>query len=179
MSADKKPSEQPRLPLVDVPADVREKIVSLGGNPELNLYKTLASHPSLLSAWVDFAYSIRRDCTTSRQLRELMILRGAQLCQCEYERFQHEQMAKQCGLSSEKVAALDRWNDSPLFTEDERLALTLMENVIEHGGKLSDELDQQLKQHFTNAEYVELVLTAGFYAMVPRVLTALQIPVEK
>ena len=36
-----------------------------------------------------------------------------------------------------------------------------------------------LRKHFRSSEIVELVLTARFYAMVPRVLNALRVPIEK
>lgn len=39
-------------------------------------------------------------------------------------------------------------------------------------------MHHELTQHFTDAERVELVLTAGFYAMVPRVLDACRVPIE-
>lgn len=172
-------TEQPRLTLTDVPENLQEKILSLGGNPNLNLYKTLAHHPTLLSSWIDFAYSLRHDCRTSRQLRELMILRGAQLCQSNYEWFQHEQMAKQCGITMDKINAIQQWRESSLFDARERIVLTLMEVLIDNGGKMTDELDQELKKHFPDDEYLELVLTGSFYAMVPRVLTSLRIPIEK
>jgi alkylhydroperoxidase family enzyme len=172
-------NRQPRLPLKDVPQEIQEKIISLGGNPNLNLYKTLSSNPTLLSSWVDFAYSLRHNCTTSRQIRELMILRGAQLCHSQYEWFQHEQMAKQCGISKEKIDSVKEWQTSSLFDEKEKVALELMESLIQNGGKMNDKLDEQLKKHFTEAEYLELILTGSFYAMVPRVLEALQIPTEK
>jgi alkylhydroperoxidase family enzyme len=171
-------NRQPRLPLKDVPTDLQEKIVNLGGNPNLNLYKILSNNPALLSSWIDFAYSLRHNCTTSRQIRELMILRGAHLCNSQYELFQHEKMAKQCGISQEKIDAINEWEKSELFDEKEKLAIELMESLVKNRGKMNDQLDEQLKQHFTEAEYVELVLTGSFYVMVPTVLEALQIPTE-
>jgi hypothetical protein len=35
-----------------------------------------------------------------------------------------------------------------------------------------------LRQQFDAAEYVELVVTAAFYTMVPQVVSALRVPVE-
>ena len=37
----------------------------------------------------------------------------------------------------------------------------------------------ELKKHFSASEIIELALTAGFYAMVPRFLNALRIPIEQ
>ncbi|CAF1455594.1 unnamed protein product [Adineta ricciae] len=170
---------QSRLPLKDVPLDLQEKIVELNGNPNLNLYKVLSNNPILLSSWIDFAYSLRRNCTTSRQLRELMILRGAQLCQSEYEWFQHEQMAKQCGISEEKINAVKHWKTNSLFDEKEKVVLELMESLVLNKGKITDQFDEKLKKYFTESEYLELILTGSFYIMVPTVLETLQIPTEK
>ncbi|CAF1293947.1 unnamed protein product [Rotaria sp. Silwood1] len=169
---------QARLPLKDVPIELQQKIVALDGKPDLNLYKVLSNNPTLLSSWIDFAYSLRRNCTTSRQLRELMILRGAQLCNSQYEWFQHEKMAKQCGILIEKINSIQEWQKSSLFDEKEKVVLELMESLIQNRGTISEELDKQLKKHFTEAEYLELILTGSFYVMVPTVLKALQIPIE-
>ncbi|CAF4444947.1 unnamed protein product, partial [Rotaria magnacalcarata] len=89
-------------------------------------------------------------------LRELMILRGAQLCNSQYEWFQHEQMAKQCGITIEKVNSIKEWRQNSLFDDKEKVALDLMESLIQNGGAISEELDKQLKQYFTEAEYLEL-----------------------
>jgi alkylhydroperoxidase family enzyme len=176
--AEKDNNRQPRLPFKDVPSDVQEKIVSLGGNPNLNLYKILANNPTLLSTWTDFAYSLRLNCTTPRQTRELMILRGAQLCHSEYEWFQHEKMAKACGISQEKIDSINEWQTSSRFDEKEKIAIELMEALVQNKGKINQQLDEQLKKHFTEAEYLELVLTGSFYTMVPTLLEALQVPIE-
>lgn len=176
--AEKDENLQARLPFKDIPEELKQKVVNLGGKPDINLYKILSNNPIFLSSWIDFAYSLRLNCTTSRQLRELMILRGAQLCQCQYEWFQHEQMAKQCGLDIDKINAIQEWRKSSLFDEKEKVVLDLMESLVQNGGAITDELDKQLKQYFTEAEYLELILTGSFYVMVPTVLKALKIPIE-
>jgi alkylhydroperoxidase family enzyme len=43
---------------------------------------------------------------------------------------------------------------------------------------VTDAVHDELARHFSEPERVELVLTAGFYAMVPRVLDACRVPVE-
>lgn len=41
-----------------------------------------------------------------------------------------------------------------------------------------DEVIEELGRHFDHAQRVELTVTAAFYAMVPRILDALRVPVE-
>ncbi|CAF2167275.1 unnamed protein product, partial [Rotaria magnacalcarata] len=102
----------------------------------------------------------------------------AQLCNSQYEWFQHEQMAKQCGITIEKVNSIKEWRQNSLFDDKEKVALDLMESLIQNGEAISEELDKQLKQYFTEAEYLELILTGSFYVMGPTVLKALRIQAE-
>ena len=159
-----------RLPYAELDPTLTEHITTLGGRV-LNLYRLLGNHPRLLEAWIDFAYTLRRACTTSRVLRELMILRTAQLAESEYEWHQHRIMAREAGVPDEKVEALEGWRESPLFDARERAALALTEELV--AGRLSDETHAAVMREFSHSEYVELVLTATFYVMVPRVLDAI------
>ena len=169
---------QARLPFQEVPAKIRQKLIDLGGVPDLNLHRILSNHPILLSSWIDFAYSLRHNCTSSRQFRELMILRGAQLGNAKYQWSQHEPMARESGISLEKIDSIKEWEKSSLFDEKEKVVLKLMEALFQKGGQISVELDRQLKNYFTEAEYLELILTGSFYVHVSTMLNALQIPVE-
>ncbi|MDQ2966447.1 MAG: carboxymuconolactone decarboxylase family protein [Chloroflexota bacterium] len=163
------------VPLVDVPASIETRLAELGGRP-VNLYRALANHPDLLAAWIEFAWSIRQKPGTPRRLRELMIVHGAALTGCEYELAHHRVMAGRSGVSEEELGALAGWRASADFSPAERAALALMEAMVE--GSVSDAVNFELARHFNAAERVELVLTAGLYCMVPRVIDALRVPLE-
>ena len=167
---------KPRLPLKEIDERNKKRIRELNGE-FLNLYRVLGHHANLLSAWIEFAYTLRRDCTTARTLRELMILRGAQLEGSAYEWHQHRRWARQQGVPPEQIEDLFFWRESPRFSDAECAALALTEAMME--GDVSDDVYATLGKHFTPSEIVELALTAGFYAMVPRVLNALKVPIEE
>jgi alkylhydroperoxidase family enzyme len=161
---------------VEIPEANKQRIRALDGE-FLNLYKIIGHNPTMLTGWIEFAYSLRRDCTTPRTLRELMILRGAQLCNSAYEWHQHKRMARKCGVPPAQVEDLMMWRESPRYSDAERAALAFTEAMM--GGETSDEVFDELKKHFNPSEIIELALTAGFYAMVPRFLNALRIPIEQ
>ena len=165
-----------RIPLTSIRPEIQKKLDALGGKPH-NLYKLLAHQPQLLSAWIDFAYTLRRDCITSRKLRELMILRGAQLSSSEYEWKHHLKMAKEAGISEEQISQLSNWSHASIYTKKEKAALKFMESII--SGQVPDSVSSDMLLQFTPSEYVELTLTASFYSMVPRVLDSLQVPLEE
>lgn len=168
------PTDTP-IPLMDLEGKLGERVAGLGAH-QVNLYRSLAHAPELLDAWIDFAWALRRKCTTSRSLRELMILRTAVVMRSEYEWHQHRRMAADAGISPEKVLALAAWQVSDLFDEPEKAALMLTDAMLT--GNVPDAVHAALARHFDEEQRVELVLTAGFYAMVPRVLDALRVPVE-
>ena len=157
-----------RLPLTEIPTDIAEHIQTLGGKP-LNLYKVLANNPTLLKAWVDFAYQLRNG-ETSRALREIMILRTAQLANSEYELAQHLIMAQKAGVSSLQIEQLFQWPHSQAFSTIEKAALSFTEAIFHN--QMTDEIYQGLAQHFNDKKMIELLLTASFYCMVPRFLQA-------
>lgn len=164
------------LPLREPHPAAAEKIAQLGAR-QLNLYRALATAPHMLDAWLQFAWSVRDDCTTPRLLREFMILRTANVMRSDYEWHQHKDMAHRAGASTEQVEAISAWQTSDCFSEQERAALMLTDAILT--GYVDDSVHQELARHFSDQERIELVVTAGFYAMVPRVLDALQVPIEE
>lgn len=163
------------MPLVDVPAPVAARLEELGGRP-INLYRALANHPDLLAAWIEIAWAVRQKPEQPRALRELMIVRTAQLAECEYELVHHLALARRFGVSGEKLDRLPVWRSSDLFDERERAALDLAEAVV--AGSVPDQVAGLALERFGVRGYLELAMTAALYCMVPRLLSALRVPLE-
>ena len=154
---------------------LKKRLEELWGTPP-NLYRGLANHPKIIAAWTEFANTLRHGSRTPRALRELVILRGAQLSASEYEWAQHLKMARKAGVREGQIAALTSWRSSPEFDDKEKAALSIAEAVTR--GQVSDEVYRQAMRHFDHHDYVELAVTAAFYAMVARALDALGIQLE-
>src|SRR5687767_14403492 len=165
-----------RVPNAGFSPALEARLKELWGSP-VNLYKALGNHEPLAAAWTEFANAIRHDSRTPRDLRELMILRTAQLARSEYEWAHHLRMARKAGVSEERIAALADWRSSKAFDAKERAALALTESVM--ACNVTDAVHAEVKRHFSDAEFVELSLTAGFYAMVSRMLDALRVELDE
>ncbi len=165
----------PRTPLADFAPPLKQRLVELWGTPP-NLYKALGNHPELVAAWAEFSKTLRHETRTPRALRELVILRGAQVMRSEYEWAQHLAMARKAGVSEVKIRNLESWRTSSEFTEHEKAALALAEAVTE--GRVSDDVYKLARKHFDDHDYVELALVAAFYAMVGRMLDAMGVELE-
>jgi alkylhydroperoxidase family enzyme len=61
-----------------------------------------------------------------------------------------------------KLMAVTGWRDSALFTEPERLALDYAERMTITGQSVDEALFARLKQHYTEAQLVELTAAVAF-----------------
>jgi alkylhydroperoxidase family enzyme len=165
----------PRVPLADFEPQLKKRLEELWGTPP-NLYKALGNHPQLVAAWTEFSKTLRYDTRTPRALRELVILRGAQLMGSEYEWAQHLAMARKAGVREAQLRSLSTWKTSPEFDAREKAALALGEAVTQ--GRVSDEVHALAMKEFGPHDYVEIAVVAAFYAMVGRMLDALGVELE-
>jgi alkylhydroperoxidase family enzyme len=164
-----------RVPMAEFAPELQRRLESLWGKP-VNLYRALGNQPALVAAWTEFFNSVRHESRTPRNLREIMILRTAQLANSEYEWAHHLVMARKAGVREEQIAELSTWRDSRQFDARERAALALTEAVT--ACRMTDEVHAEAKRHFSDADYVELCLTASAYAMVARMLDALGVELD-
>ena len=165
----------PRVPLADFEPQLKRRVEELWGTPP-NLYKALANHPRLVAAWTEFSKTLRHDTRTPRALRELVILRGAQLMRSEYEWAQHLAMARKAGISEAKIRNLSAWRTSPEFDAREKAALALGEAVTQ--GEVTESVYAEAMRHFDHHDYVEIAIVAAVYVMVGRMLDAMGVELE-
>jgi 4-carboxymuconolactone decarboxylase len=147
------------------------------GIPASELYRVLANHPDALTVWTDFAWGLRRLETTPRSLRELLILRAVQHTGARYAWRDHVPMARAAGVAEAAIAALADWRESDRFDDATRAALAFADELIEFGVAQDAQL-ADLARFYSDEQVIELVLTVAFYAMVPRVLNALRVPLS-
>lgn len=144
-----------------------------------NLYRVLGLSPPLLRAWLDFAWPLRLHARTPRKVRELLILRGAQVSETEYEWVHHVQMALAAGVTQAQIDALAVWEHSALFTRQEKAVIRLAEELTRGPSASPGCIDSLKQQGFGDADLVELVLTGSFYVCVSRFLKSMDVELEK
>lgn len=148
------------------------------GIPVPNLYRVIGHSPPLLRAWLDFAWPLRLHAKTSRRVRELLILRGAQVSGARYEWVHHAAMALAAGVSQAQIDALDVWEASTLFSAEEKAVLRLADEVTRGPAASSDCIVALGQCGYDAAGIVELTLTASFYVCVSRFLQSMEVELE-
>lgn len=165
----------PSVPFRDVAGRPAELLKEFGADVS-DLYRALANNEEFLAIWIGMAWGLRTRAETPRALRELMILRCAHVQGAAYQWDDHTIMALAAGASPAQIDAVQEWRRSELFDEDEVAALSLTDEMLT--GRVSDETLSLLEDCFAPAERIELIMTAGFYCMVPRVLDALRLSTD-
>ena len=94
-----------------------------------------------------------------KKLKELIKVRASELNGCEYCVGFHTKDALKIGETEERIHALNHWQDSSLFSPEERAALALTEAmtlIAEH--HVSDEIYNEVRQYYDEQQTAELMM---------------------
>jgi AhpD family alkylhydroperoxidase len=93
------------------------------------------------------------------RLLHLVKTRASQINGCAYCLDMHTKDARAEGESEQRLYALDAWRETPFFDERERAALEWTEAVTRVADtRVPDEVYERVRQHFSDADLVDLTL---------------------
>ncbi|HUK25991.1 MAG TPA: carboxymuconolactone decarboxylase family protein [Terriglobales bacterium] len=93
------------------------------------------------------------------KLLNLISLRASQMNGCAYCLDMHWKDLKAAGESDQRLYSLDAWRETPFYSERERAALAWTEAVTNiQQGHVADEVYEEVRQHFSEKELVDLTL---------------------
>jgi alkylhydroperoxidase family enzyme len=158
-----------RIPLVDVesaPEDVQKALQALPVS--LNIFRMMAHASTSFRPLMALGSSILTAQQLDPELREYAILLGARTYNGRYEWIQHIPIAEACGATKEQLAALEKGDlRSSIFDVKEQAFLAFVDESAREV-RCSDATFAAMKQHFSDREIVETILTIGFYQMLAR-----------
>ncbi|MBB1600376.1 carboxymuconolactone decarboxylase family protein [Variovorax sp. UMC13] len=166
-----------RIPYADTDNEatrpLAQRIVAERGSI-LHLYQMLLHSPPVAQGWLGYLTAIRQQSTLSGAVREMVIIRVAQINRAPYEADQHIPIALKEGVPAEKLDALEHWADSPLFDATERAVLAYTD-AMTRDVQVDDAVFASVAEAYAPQQLVELTATIAAYNMVSRFLEALQI----
>jgi AhpD family alkylhydroperoxidase len=112
--------------------------------------------PLLLAGYSAFELATQRSKRVDAHIKELAEIKAAALVGCEWCLDIGAMIADRSGIPAEKVREINRHRESEHFTELERLVLDYTEAMTRTPVEVSDELVAQLREHFDDAQLVEL-----------------------
>lgn len=147
--------------------------------PDLNIFHMLAHAETALAPSLELGGTILSRLELDPVSRELVILLVAKLSEADYEWVQHVGIAEAIGIPGESVAAIERADfDSPALDERSRALLRFTEQATTYP-RVSNETFANLRALFSPREIVETLMVIGYYLMLARVMTVLDIELDE
>jgi NAD(P)-dependent dehydrogenase (short-subunit alcohol dehydrogenase family)/alkylhydroperoxidase family enzyme len=138
------------------------------------LFTTLARHRRLFRAWLLFGGALMPGGSLPRSDTELVILRVAHNCDCEYERRHHERLALAAGLDAHDVERIRSGPTAPGWSARQSLLLRAADELHERR-TLPDELFAELGGVLTEVELIELLMLVGHYELLAMTISSLRV----
>ncbi len=168
-----------RMPYADLataPEHVRDTFAQLP--VALNIFRMMAHAESNFRPLLRLGSAILAKQKLSARLREIAILRVAQLSAARYEWVQHVPIAAAAGVTQAQIDALERGDiDAECLAADDQLVLRFTTEVLRHV-RASDPVFEAMRRRFTPQEIVELILAIGFYMTMARLMETTGVDLE-
>jgi alkylhydroperoxidase family enzyme len=150
---------------------------AIGSGPP-NLFTTLARHRRLFLPWLWFAGMLMPRGRLPRKDTEIVILRVAHNCRCEYEWSHHERIAQTVGLAADDVQRVREGPVAHGFSERQSLLLRATDELHRRRDITSRTWDG-LRRILSDVELIELCMLVGHYEMLAMTLNALRVQPDR
>jgi AhpD family alkylhydroperoxidase len=166
----------PEIPLPSDEELTPEHRALLARLPPLNVFRMVAGAPAALRPFMALGSAVLSTALDARR-REIAVLRVAQATNARYEWVQHEQLARNSGVSESEIAAIG--SEERVTSLDEECNLICrVADEISRDVRLSDKALEQIAERYGPREASELILLVSYYNMVSRFLESTRVEVE-
>ncbi len=115
--------------------------------------------PPILQASNGLGRAITQSARLTPLLRNLAMLRVAQMTECPFRMDSLAAMCQQSGASAEQIRAVAFVRESELFSAAEKAALAMAEAMTSTPVEVPDDVFAEAQRHFSHEQLVELVAT--------------------
>jgi 4-carboxymuconolactone decarboxylase len=129
----------------------------------------------MLRGFLAFSEQIRDLGVVEAPVREIVILRIAQLVRSEYEWLQHVSTALASGVTKEQIASLSRWRQHRRMYSQSQLAALPFVEALHRTATADNATFRRAQRVFSSRELVELATTVGWYELIARIVLAFEV----
>lgn len=146
----------------------------------LNIFKVFGHQPEYGTTFTDTVLAILKDGPLDWSTKELLILKATQANSCKYCVVQHERVSSMLGISEAKIADLEgeAYRTSEHFSEGERALLDFAVQITEDANRVSKNLWDRLKQHWSESQIVDAAYVITTYIGISKFGDALGVGLE-
>lgn len=128
----------------------------------------MARMPALLDAMAGLVGAVYGPGTLAPGLKRLVGEAASKAAGCQYCAAHAAHGAQRAGVDAAKIAAVWRFDDSPLFDEAERAAINLAMKAARTPSGADDADFARLRAHFTDDEILEIVAVIAMFGFLNR-----------
>jgi AhpD family alkylhydroperoxidase len=148
----------------------------LAGLPPLNVFRMVAGAPRAVRPFMALGAAVLSSALDARR-REIAVLRVAQATNARYEWAQHEQLARNSGVTVAEIRAIG--TEQPVSSlDDEGNLICRVADEVSRDVRLSDDALEQTIERYGPREATELILLVSYYNMVSRFLESTRVELE-
>jgi AhpD family alkylhydroperoxidase len=166
-----------RLDTATAGGEVADRIRQRRGGRLTALDGMLLHSPQFADGWNSLLGAIRTRSTLPPDIRELAVLRVAELNGADYEWAAHEPVAKNAGMTTEQITALRVGADTAVLDARQRATLAYTDAMTRYI-VVPDPIFHAVEEFYDEQQIVELTATVAAYNMVSRFLVALRVGEE-
>lgn len=144
-----------------------------------NLFATVAHYPEALRPLLEYYHAVYTKSAIPKRILELAIIKTSFGTQSEYCLMLHKAFALEHGVTYDEIMSLSEDPQHTRFSEPERAVLEYAAQVTSDSRKVSDELFEKLRRHFSEAQILNLALLVGFAQLFGHLSNALHIPMDE
>ena len=168
-------------PIVEgTPSKVREFFDKILANSPriLNVNLMMAHSPGSVRELIRLGNRLLSKADLSPRFHELTIIRVSRLCGSNYELAQHIPIALEAGLSRDQIEMIEKWEDSELFSEEEKIILAFTEEVVQDN-RPKEETFAAASGFLDHTSLVELTISIGYWSLIAKFLRTFQVDIEE
>ncbi|MEX2982696.1 carboxymuconolactone decarboxylase family protein [Streptomyces sp. C36] len=168
----------PRMPYKDADA-LPESMRALSQGRIINVYRMLLHSQQTVEQIARLGSALfATGASLSAVDRELLILNFGLHYEAEYEWAQHVSISAAVGVTDEQRVALRQGDtDADVFTPAQR-ALLRFSGAVADGPTVKDDVHAAVREHYSEEQVVETLVLAGFYFLLGRVCTVLDVDID-
>jgi alkylhydroperoxidase family enzyme len=142
-----------------------------------NTMMTLAQHPALAMASLDYGKFFMLSSSLSARQIKLIILRVAHRYDSHYQWTHNALGAKQVGVTDAEIEAVKTGPEAAIWSEDDRLLLEAVD-ATGSGGRFDDALWSRLSARFDRRFIMDVIHATGYFTSIAWGLIAMGVELE-
>lgn len=164
------PSPCPPIANADWPQEITDLREGFAG--ALNVYRTMAHHPALLSAWAPLRQHVVKENALGPELTEVVILRAGLRMGSAYEWAHHVSRALALGFSEHRITAI---RGTPEGVDG--LIVNAVDALFDER-MLAKEQEAELAEAIGRQAVIDLIAMVGFYSVLGYLLNTYNTPID-